>query len=143
MSMHGWTLVSGGETGDRGTRQHLRTLALVTSVLAGLLLAARPSYSASQLDQLNRALHKGDLPAAERMVHTILRTYPDCPRAHFAYAEILAQQGKITKARHELTTAERLEPGLSFAPPATVERLVRKLGMSGRFPTAQQAESHF
>ena len=72
-----------------------------------------------------------------------IRIHPQCPRAHLAYAQLLAQLGRNGEARRELGEAERLEPGLPFAPPATVDELARELGMSEQLPKLKQTQFHF
>jgi uncharacterized protein len=72
-----------------------------------------------------------------------IRIHPGCPRAHFAYAQLLAGLGRDGEARRELGEAERLEPGLPFAPRATVDELARKLGMSEQLPKRKQTRLHF
>ena len=72
-----------------------------------------------------------------------IRIHPQCPRAHLAYAQLLAGLGRDSEARRELGEAERLEPGLPFAPPATVDELARKLGMIEQLPKRRQTEFHF
>ena len=72
-----------------------------------------------------------------------IRIHPQCPRAHLAYAQLLAQLGRNGEARRELGEAERLEPGLPFAPPAAVDELARKLGMSQQLSKLKQTQFHF
>lgn len=72
-----------------------------------------------------------------------IRIHPQCPKAHLAYAQLLAQRGRNSEARRELGEAERLEPGLPFAPPATVDELARKIGMSEQIPKRRQTQFHF
>lgn len=81
------------------------------------------------------------MSAAEWSVCERIRIHPQCPRAHLAYAQLLAEAGRNVEARRELSEAERLQPGLPFAPRATVDELARKLGMSDDFPT--QTRFHF
>ena len=69
--------------------------------------------------------------------------HPQCPRAHLAYAQLLAGLGRNREARRELGEAERLEPGLPFASPATVSELARKLGMSEQISAPRQTRFHF
>lgn len=72
-----------------------------------------------------------------------IRIHPQCPKAHLAYAQLLAQMDRIGEARRELGEAERLEPGLPFAPRATVDELARKLGMIEQIPKRTQTQFHF
>jgi Flp pilus assembly protein TadD len=88
-----------------------------------------------------RAANGGGSSGAERVVRERIRIHPQCPRAHLAYAQLLAEMGREGEARRELREAERLQPGLSFASPATVDDLARKLGMSQQLP--KQSRFHF
>lgn len=97
-------------------------------------LTAMPRFAGQGADKLTPAHESGDLSAAERAVRERIRIHPGCPRAHLAYAELLAQQGRTAEARSELTEAERLEPGLPFASPAAVHELALKLGIAGQLP---------
>ena len=91
----------------------------------------------------DRASHRGGLSGPERAVCERIRIHPQCPKAHLAYAQLLAQLGRNGEARRELGEAERLEPGLPFAPPATVDELARKLGMSQQLSKLKQTQFHF
>ncbi len=72
-----------------------------------------------------------------------IRIHPDCPKAHLAYAQLLAGAGRNVEARRELSEAQRLAPGLPFAPPAAVDELARKLGMIEQLPKRRQTQFHF
>jgi hypothetical protein len=91
----------------------------------------------------DRAAQSGGLSGPERAVRERIRIHPQCPRAHLAYAQLLAQLGRDGEAKRELGEAERLEPGLPFAPRATVDELARKLGMIEQLPKRRQTEFHF
>ena len=109
-------------------------LALVLWFLVWPVLAATPTFAGQPADKIKQALESGDLSASERAMRERIRIHPGCPRAHLAYAALLAQQGRNAEGRRELTEAERLEPGLSFASPGAVGELARRLGMAGRLP---------
>ena len=51
------------------------------------------------------------------MMDQVLRHPPNSATAHFVMAELLAKEGRVSNARSELATAERLAPGLPFALP--------------------------
>jgi hypothetical protein len=105
-----------------------------------LVLAATRAFSDRPAD---RASQSGGLSGPERAVCERIRIHPQCPKAHLAYAQLLAQLGRNGEARRELGKAERLEPGLPFAPRATVDELARKLGMSEQFAKRKQTQFHF
>jgi len=103
-------------------------------------VVATRAYSDRTVD---RASATGGMSGPERAVCDRIRAHPGCPRAHLAYAQLLAGQGRIGEARRELAAAERLQPGLSFAPTATVDELARRLGMSDQLPKRTQTRFHF
>jgi hypothetical protein len=105
-----------------------------------LVFAVTRAFSDRPAD---RASESGGLSGPERAVCERIRIHPQCPRAHLAYAQLLAELGRKGEARRELGEAERLEPGLPFAPPATVDELAHKLGMSEQIPKPKQTRFHF
>ena len=117
-----------------GPRLTCAALMLVLGLLVWPALASTSALAGQPGSKLRQALSSGDLPTAERAVREQVRAHPQCPRAHLAYAALLAQQGRKTRARHELLEAERLEPGLPFAPPSAVDELARKLGIADQLP---------
>ena len=118
-------------------------IALGAGLIACVAFAARPAFADSPSAHLNRAPQSKELSEAERAVRERIRIHPRCPRAHLAYAQLLAEEGRNDEARRELTEAERLEPGLPFAPPASVGELARKLRMSDQLPRGKQTQWHF
>jgi hypothetical protein len=115
-------------------------IALASGLMLCLVFAATRAFPDRPAD---RASHSDGLSGPERAVCERIRIHPQCPRAHLAYAQLLAQLGRNGEARRQLGEAERLEPGLPFAPPATVDELARKLGMSEQLPKRKQTQFHF
>jgi len=93
--------------------------------------------------QVYQAADAGKFDEAQTMMHEVLSAHPTSGKAHFVEAEILAKQGQLPKAEAELTTAERLEPGLPFAKPQAVQDLRGLLGSSHKARTneAQRTQS--
>ena len=96
------------------------------------LLAATsiPFFAAAAdvtMHEVYEAAQAGRLTQAQAMIEQVLRDHPNSGKAHFVEAELLAKQGLREQARAELTTARRLNPGLSFAKPQAVEELNRVL----------------
>jgi len=93
----------------------------------GLALAAEPT-----LHEVYQAAESGRLKEAEAMMSQVLREHPNSAKAHFVEAELLAREGRPDSAKAELATAERLEPGLAFAKPQSVEALRNRLNGTPR-----------
>jgi hypothetical protein len=81
----------------------------------------------ASLEQVYQAAHGGHLDQALQMMEPVLRDHPDSAKAHYVEAELLAQQGRLGSARTELTTAERLAPGLPFVKGDALQHLHRVL----------------
>ena len=79
-------------------------------------------------DQIYQAATHGRLGEAERMVEQVLRDHPASAKAHFVAAEVYAKARDFNRARHELSTAEQLKPGLPFETPSAVAALKAELG---------------
>ncbi|HTD04739.1 tetratricopeptide repeat protein [Undibacterium sp.] len=98
------------------------------SFAAMMLACAMLSNFASAADdptlhQVYQAAESGKMGEAQDMMQKVLRDHPNSAKAHFVEAELLAKQGRFANAETELSTAERLEPGLPFAKPAAVQEL--------------------
>jgi hypothetical protein len=99
---------------------------LTSAVFAGTALAAGdPS-----LHEVYQAAEAGRLNDALGMMNQVLRDHPNSGKAHFVEAELLAKQGRLANAAAELSTAERLAPGLPFAKPVAVDSLRRHISSS-------------
>ncbi|MBK1686797.1 hypothetical protein [Rubrivivax gelatinosus] len=109
-------------------------LAVVCAVVLQVAVAAAP---ASPLPAPVAGLvQSGHLDEARRWLDGELRVHPQDARAHYAEAQVLAQQGLFGPARDELAAARRLAPGLPFAPADSVRALDQELQRldSGRAP---------
>jgi hypothetical protein len=67
----------------------------------------------------------------------VLADHPNSAKAHYVQAELYAKEGKISLARAELGTAERLNPGLTSFSPRSVQELKSQLGLSPRSSGSQ------
>src|SRR5947209_6057750 len=101
----------------------IRSMMLAVVLSAASLLAVPAHAQDATLDQVYRAASSGNLAQAERMMDQVLRDHPNSAKAHYVQAEILARQGRMSPAQTELATAERLQPGLSFAKAESVQDL--------------------
>ena len=99
--------------------------ALILTVAASLAVAAWAAEPT--LSQVYQAAESGNLAVAQRMMNEVLLAHPDSAKAHYVEAELLAKQGRMAGAQAELSTAERLEPGLPFAKPQAVAALRREI----------------
>ncbi len=86
------------------------------------VFAAEPS-----INDVYQAAEAGKYREADAMMQQVLRSHPDSAKAHFVDAELMAKEGRLSEAKAELATAERLKPGLPFAKPAAVEALKARL----------------
>lgn len=75
------------------------------------------------LDQIYQAANSGQLGQARSMIEQVLKDHPKSAKAHYVKAEIAARQREASVAQEELSTAERLAPGLPFAKPQSVQAL--------------------
>jgi hypothetical protein len=83
------------------------------------------------LHDVYQAAEAGNFSQAQRMMDTVLSAHPNSAKAHYVEAELLAKQGRLAPAGAELATAERLDPGLSFAKPEAVRELRAQLASRG------------
>jgi uncharacterized protein len=92
---------------------------VVSTLMAGAVFAAE----SPTLHQIYEATQAGRLNEAQGMIQQVLKEHPNSAKAHYVDAEILAKSGRMAEAREELSTAERLEPGLPFVKPQAVQEL--------------------
>jgi len=103
---------------------------LVALSASGVALAALPTPR-----EVYQAADSGHLAQAQQMIEQVLQEEPRSGEAHYVAAEVFAREGDVSRARQELAAAERLEPGLPFAKPASVAALQGQLAQrpaSGR-----------
>jgi uncharacterized protein len=100
-------------------------------VLGAAFIASGSTYAADPtLEQVYHAAESGKMAEAQTMMDQVLRDHPNSAKAHFVEAELMAKQGRLTDAKTELATAERLAPGLPFAKPQAVSGLQARLSGS-------------
>lgn len=96
----------------------------LASLTVALALASSVAFAADPtLHQVYQAAEAGNYRAAQGMMDQVLHDHPNSAKAHFVEAELLAKQNQLRSAQTELTTAERLEPTLSFAKPEALAEL--------------------
>lgn len=99
------------------------------SIALSLSITAFAVEDAS-MHEVYSAAEAGKFSEAEAMMDKVLQDHPNSAKAHYVEAELLAKQGKMNQAQSELNTAEKLQPGLPFAKPASVEKLKSLIGVS-------------
>jgi hypothetical protein len=113
----------------------MRKLFLTASLGLGLALAfATPSFAQPAeptMNQVYEAASTGHLDQAQKMIEQVLTNHPTSARAHYVQAELYAKEGKVSLARAELGTAERLNPGLTEFNARSVSELKAQLGSNG------------
>lgn len=100
-----------------------------TIITLALLFIAAPALSEeeSSMHQVYLAAEAGKFNEAQSMMDKVLHDHPNSAKAHFVEAELLAKQGLLSNAAAELSTAERLQPGLAFAKPEAVTSLKNRI----------------
>lgn len=79
------------------------------------------------MHQVYLAAEAGKFNEAQAMMDKVLLAHPNSAKAHFVESELLAKQGLLSNASAELSTAERLQPGLPFAKPEAVKSLKSRI----------------
>lgn len=111
------------------------------AVIALTVLQLTANAAEISLHDVYEAAQSGRLREAQTMMQQVLRDHPNSAKAHYVEAEILAKAGQLAQARNELATAERLEPGLTFASPSALQSLHERL--NGSAPVRHQAQASF
>ncbi len=101
----------------------MNKLGRVTTLLLGVLMSAAVWAADPGIHEIYQAAEAGNLGQAQQMIAQVLKDHPNSAKAHYVDAELLTRQHQLTQARAELATAEKLDPGLSFAKPAAVQEL--------------------
>jgi predicted Zn-dependent protease len=76
------------------------------------------AFALASLQEAESAVQQGHFGRAEALIQHVIAGYPENPRAHYLYAELLARDGKIAAAADEARAARRLDPGIRFTDPA-------------------------
>jgi clan AA aspartic protease (TIGR02281 family) len=100
------------------------------AIALALYACAISTWAADSLptvDQIYLAEQAGRLDEAQRMISQVLAAHPNSAKAHYVQAEVYARAGKVSQARSELATAERLQPDLQFAKPRAISELRAQL----------------
>jgi hypothetical protein len=106
-----------------------RLVALVVSAAALVLIPLAQAADPS-LHEVYTAVQEGRLDDAQSMMSRVLQDHPESAKAHYVDAEVLVRLHRRADAQNELAVAEKLQPGLPFASPESVEKL--RAAISGR-----------
>jgi hypothetical protein len=100
-----------------------------TVITLALLFLTAPAFAEDEptMHQVYLAAEAGKFNEAQSMMDKVLSAHPNSAKAHFVEAELLAKQGLLSNASIELSTAERLQPGLPFAKPEAVKNLKNRI----------------
>lgn len=99
---------------------------LLFSATAGLTAAVAAAADPTP-DQIYAAAESGRLDQARSMVSQVLKDHPNSAKAHYVASEVDARSGLLPEARQEFQTAEKLDPGMSFAKAGSVAELRAEL----------------
>jgi hypothetical protein len=101
----------------------MRTAIISAALLSLVTLSAAKAENLPTIHEVYDAAKAGHLSQARNMVDTVLKAKPNSSKAHFVKAEICANQSDLDCVRNELASAKRIDPGLAFANPASVDKL--------------------
>jgi hypothetical protein len=124
-------------------RRLLAAATLAAAVVFGIAMTS-PAFADADptMDQIYSAARSGHLDQAQQMITQVLADHPSSAKAHYVQAELYAREGKASLARSELATAERLNPGLPFANPRSVQELKAQLGLLGGATRSTETNSN-
>jgi hypothetical protein len=102
------------------------------AVIILTLCFTTPSFAEGDpsMHEVYVAAQEGKFTEAQAMMDQVLKDHPNSAKAHFVEAELLAKQNKLSAAVTELDIAEKLEPGLPFVKPDTLQNLKKHLSQS-------------
>lgn len=110
-----------------------RMTAIGLVLLGSIAVSSLPALAGdATLHQVYQAAEAGNLKEAESMMAQVLRDHPNSAKAHYVEAQVLAREGRLDSAKAELATAERLQPGLSFAKPESLRELTARVDAPAR-----------
>jgi uncharacterized protein len=113
----------------------MRKLILAAALSLGTCCFSVPVFAQAAdptMNQIYDAAASGHLDQAQQMITQVLADHPNSAKAHYVQAELYAKEGKVSLARAELATAERLNPGLTSFSPRSVAELKSQLGLGTR-----------
>ncbi|WP_225548158.1 tetratricopeptide repeat protein [Chromobacterium violaceum] len=99
-------------------------------IAAALAVTTASGYAHAEPSQADvaRAVETGNYAQADSLMRQVLTNHPNSAKAHYVYAQILADEQMPAAARQELDHAKMLDPSIQFANLANVEQFSYRLG---------------
>jgi uncharacterized protein len=98
--------------------------------------SAQSAQTEPTVKQIYDTAQAGQVDKAIAMTKEVLQNHPTSGKAHYVMAELQAGKGNLEEARLELTIAERLAPGLTFAKPEAVQALKSRVAGRSNVPSS-------
>lgn len=111
------------------------------ALVAFAVFATAPVFAAgadATIHEVYLAAEAGRFADAQSMMDKVLQDHPNSAKAHYVEAELLAKQARLRDAQVELNTAERLDPGMTFASRQKIQELHTRI--SSARPVMQRVQ---
>lgn len=97
----------------------------LAAVGLALALASAGVYAADvpTLAQVEQSIQQGNWPQADAQLAQVVGAYPNNPRAHYLYGQVLAREGRSSDALAQVERAKSIDPQIRFADPAKFARI--------------------
>lgn len=101
----------------------------LAAVGLALALASAGVYAADvpTLAQVEQSIQQGNWPQADAQLAQVVGAYPNNPRAHYLYGQVLAREGRSSDALAQVERAKSIDPQIRFADPAKFARIEAQL----------------
>lgn len=109
--------------------------------LATLSAASGAAPAVPSIHDVFTAATTGHLDQAQTDINQVLAAYPNSGKAHYVNARVLALRGRWAEAGTELSTAQRLDPGLPFERRDQLQAFERQVASHGA-PAPAPAQRH-
>ncbi|OIQ69301.1 hypothetical protein GALL_490990 [mine drainage metagenome] len=100
---------------------------LCFGVTLAALFAAMASAAQPTPHDIQAAIQSGHFAQADRAIAQVLAAHPDSAKAHYADAQLLADEGKWPLAQAELNRAEHLDSAMGFVRPDVLTAFTRQV----------------
>ncbi len=96
-------------------------------LIGSLALWSAMAFALPTADEVQAAVNAGNYARADSMMHEVVTARPQSAKAHYAYAKILAHEGRFTDAIAQARAAREADPAIGFADPATFRGFEQEL----------------